>query len=170
MKKIFTTFVIALMAVTSVKAQHEIGAVVGGMNGLSYKCWFSNNFALQADAAVGMTATAFSYSFYGHTQTMTVGFWDFTVNPNAEYHFILPNNFKFYVGGGVNLGMLGAFEGGGVGGKFGINAIAGAQFNPSSLPLAFALDFRPGYGLMFEDQPGMSFFDWKIALAVRYRL
>ena len=46
MKKILTTFVIALMAVTSVKAQHEIGAVVGGMNGLSYKYWFSNNFAL----------------------------------------------------------------------------------------------------------------------------
>ena len=39
MKKIFTLCVVALMAVTTVKAQHEIGAVVGGLNGLSYKYW-----------------------------------------------------------------------------------------------------------------------------------
>ena len=40
MKKIFTLCVVALMAVTTVKAQHEIGAIVGGLNGASYKYWF----------------------------------------------------------------------------------------------------------------------------------
>ena len=111
MKKIFTLCVVALMAVTTVKAQHEIGAVVGGLNGLSYKYWFSDNLALQADLAVGLTA-AYAGAYYEGTKLGEGQFdmYDFTINPNVLYHFDLPANFKLYCGGGVNLGLMSYIE------------------------------------------------------------
>ena len=144
MKKIFTLCVVALMAVTTVKAQHEIGAVVGGMNGLSYKYWFFDMY-------------------------------DFTINPNVLYHFDLPANFKLYCGGGVNLGLISDIENtdpDGINGKFGVNGALGAAYEIGSAPIVLALDFRPGYGLGFAkaDYPHTSFFDWKLAFAVRYKL
>lgn len=70
-------------------------------------------------------------------------------------------------------------------GKFGINAIGGVEFKLASLPLAFSLDFRPGYGLSFRSDETETysmtqeretvkvhttdnFFDWKLVAAVRY--
>lgn len=70
-------------------------------------------------------------------------------------------------------------------GKFGINAIGGVEFKLASLPLAFSLDFRPGYGLSFRSDEAETysltqeretvkvhttdnFFDWKLVAAVRY--
>ena len=60
----------------------------------------------------------------------------------------------------------------GISGKFGINALAGAAYNFDGVPVVLALDFRPGYGLGFTEAnvPHSSFFDWKLAFAVRYRL
>ena len=54
-------------------------------------------------------------------------------------------------------------------GKFGINAISGLQYDLSNVPLALAFDFRPGYGCSFRGGNTAHFFDWKIAVAVRYR-
>ena len=172
MKKIFTLCVVALMAVTTVKAQHEIGAIVGGLNGASYKYWFNNAMALQADLAVGLTEAA--------TDGGSGPMWDFTLNPNFLYHVQLPQNFKVYVGGGVNIGMCSPLitysYGYGYGGttsilngKFGVNADAGVSYDIQAAPIVLALDFRPGYGLMFNDGANASFFDWKLAFAVRYR-
>ncbi len=171
MKKIFTLCVVALMAVTTVKAQHEIGAVVGGLNGTSYKYWFNDALALQADLAVGLTQAAASGG--------SAPLWDFTLNPNALYHFELPANFKVYCGGGVNFGMCsplitysygyGYSSGSFLMGKFGINGTAGVSYDIQAIPLVLAFDFRPGYGLMFNSNSNASFFDWKLAFAVRYR-
>ena len=176
MKKIFTLCVVALMAVTTVKAQHEIGAVVGGLNGLSYKYWFSDNLALQADLAVGLTA-AYAGAYYEGTKFGEGQFdmYDFTINPNVLYHFDLPANFKLYCGGGVNLGLMSYIENtdpNGISGKFGVNGALGAAYEIGSAPIVLALDFRPGYGLGFTkaDNPHTSFFDWKLAFAVRYKL
>ena len=55
MKKLFTLALVALFS-ASVMAQHEIGAVVGGLNGASYKYWLGSNLAIQTDLAVGLTA------------------------------------------------------------------------------------------------------------------
>jgi len=168
MKKILTIIVAVLMATTAVKAQHEIGAIVGGMNGLSYKYWFSNHFALQTDLAVGLTQAA--------VENWSIGMYDFTVNPNALYHFDLPDNFKIFVGGGLSLGMLNYLNGGyseSIMGKFGINADAGVSYDIQSVPLVLAFDFRPGYGLGFRGSKGYSYtlnyFDWKVAFAIRYK-
>ncbi len=169
MKKILTLCLVVLTAVTTVKAQHEIGAIVGGLNGASYKYWFNNSMALQADLAVGMTQAA--------TDGGSFGMWDFTLNPNFLYHFDVASGLKVYTGGGLNLGMaspLGYYGYGGYGtyiaGKFGINANVGLAYEIPSVPLVLAFDFRPGYGMQFTNQYGGSFFDWKLAFAVRYRL
>lgn len=163
MKKILMLCVAVMMAATSMKAQHEIGAVVGGMNGVSYKYWFNDALALQADLAVGLTEAAEKVSY---------GLYDFTINPNVEYHWDLVDALKIYAGGGINFGLCSALKNTSsdyVNGKFGINAIAGLQYDFNSVPLALAFDFRPGYGMSFRSDAS-HFFDWKLAFAVRYKL
>ena len=188
MKKIFTVLAAALMISVSASAQHEIGGIVGGMYGASYKYWFNDNVALQADLAVGLTEGSGAYytrvngTSY-HSANFHTGMYDFTINPNALYHFELPANFKLYVGGGVGFGLVNFLDGGDdktVMGKFGLNAAVGATYDFDNVPLVLAFDFRPGYGLGFGndalkygiggDGPHLSYFDWKIAFAVRYKL
>lgn len=201
MKKIFALFA-AVMLVASASAKHEIGGIVGGLDGVSYKCWFNNSMAIQADLAVGLTQAA--------TKGFSYGMWDFTINPNFLYHWQLPANFKIYTGGGINFGMasgIGAYAAAGYGGydwtdwydylapnrapadyydpydygygygygsgsaimgKFGINAVVGAAYHFPMAPVVIAFDFRPGYGLGFTKYSTAHFFDWKLALAVRY--
>ena len=167
MKKIFLAVVVALFSINAM-AQHEIGGIVGGMNGVSYKYWFNDALALQADLAVGLTEAANKAGSFGQ--------YDFTINPNAEYHWALPvDNLKIYAGGGLNFGLCGglkapAWAGNSVSGKFGINAITGLQYDLASVPLALAFDFRPGYGMNFGKNNTDHYFDWKIAFAVRYKL
>ena len=177
MKKIFALFA-AVMLVASASAKHEIGGIVGGLDGVSYKYWFNGTMAIQADLAVGLTQAA--------TTGISYGMWDFTINPNVLYHFELPANFKIYTGGGINLGLVSALENtakGGIMGKFGINAAVGVSYDLDAAPLVLAFDFRPGYGLGFQGEDGavlgagkgngsmhFSYFDWKLGFAIRYKL
>ena len=105
MKKIFVLFAAAMMAVT-VSAQHEIGGIVGGLNGVSYKYWFNGALAVQTDLAVGLTEAASGSTYEGRYVSSHGGMWDFTINPNVLYHWQLPANFKIYCGGGINFGMM----------------------------------------------------------------
>jgi len=164
------------MAATTVKAQHEIGGIVGGLNGASYKYWLNDKLALQADLGVGLFRT-YGGSYYKGNKggEGTASYYDFTINPNVLYHFELPANFKFYLGGGLNLGLLSNIDNtstAGIQGKFGLNGVVGASYDLANTPLVLALDFRPGYGLGFKDADNahLSFFDWKIGFAVRYKL
>lgn len=107
MKKIFLAIVVALFSI-NVMAQHEIGGVVGGLYGLSHKYWFSNALAVQTDLAVGLTqaATMVDYGEMGGKKSTSFGIYDFTINPNVEYHWALPvENLKIYAGGGINFGL-----------------------------------------------------------------
>jgi hypothetical protein len=176
MKKGIILFAIALLTATSAMAQHEIGIVAGGLNGVSYKYWFSDRFALQADLAVGLSRVPGGTYYKGNkVLDWTASIYDFTLNPNLAYHFDLPANFRFYVGGGLNLGLMSGIENTNpdyISGKFGLNALVGAAYRFDGAPIVLALDFRPGYGLGFTkaDHGHDSFFDWKLALAVRYCL
>lgn len=176
MKKIFTLCVAVVMAATTISAQHEIGAVLGGMNGASYKYWFNDALALQADLAVGLTRV-YAGAYYQGTKLGdgSNSQYDFTINPNALYHWALPENFKIYAGGGMNFGLVSDMSNtnpNGIFGKFGLNAAVGATYDFAEVPLVFALDFRPGYGLAFQDANSahLSFFDWKLGFAIRYKL
>lgn len=156
-------------------AQHEIGVIGGGINGLSHKYWYSDRLAVQTDLAVGLTAAVCGIyedgSYYGGGTNPQ---YDFTINPNLEYHFPLTSIFQIYTGAGLNFGLisdLGNVDPNLIWGKFGANGIVGFSLflgNHATL----ALDFRPGYGLGFYDAETahISFFDWKIGLAIRYRI
>ena len=133
----------------------------------------------------------------------TYGGFTFELNPNVVYQAKIKDfdwgGISWFAGGGVSLGLMKdtkyhnswgnwslSYSGdhsNGVRGKFGINAIGGAEIKLNSLPLAFSLDFRPGYGMQFdqyaEDVKGMddakynyrsilNFFDWKLVASVRY--
>ena len=83
MKKLVLV-VVAMLATGVMYAQtyqHSVGLVVGSLNGVSYKTFLGENFALQTDLAFGVVATQ------GGTEVATgeVRYWDFQVNPNAYY-------------------------------------------------------------------------------------
>ena len=175
MKKIFTLCIAALAAV-SVSAQHEIGVIVGGLNGLSHKYWFSDNVAVQTDLAVGLTV-AYCGVYYKGTKLGegANSQYDFTLNPNLAYHFDMSHSLKLYLGGGLNIGMASDLKNTNpnfITGKAGANALVGLSCDFRSVPLVMAFDFRPGYGIAFTDEKSghTHFFDWKLGLALRYRL
>lgn len=174
MKRLSFIFIAAMMA-ASVTAQHEIGLIAGGINGVSYKYWCSEKLAVQADLAVGLTAAPGGIYYQGTLfGDGTNPQYDFTLNPNLEYHFPLSSNLQLYAGGGLNLGLVSDLANVNpdlIMGKFGINGIIGLSLFTGN-KISLAIDFRPGYGLGFynADTPHFSFFDWKLGLAVRYRI
>ena len=171
MKRIFIILA-AVVITTGMKAQDEIGIIAGGINGLSYKHWFSEKVAIQTDLAVGLTAAPMGIYAYGKQMISgTKSLYDFTLNPNLLGHLSIIPNLQFYGGPGVNLGLMSDLHNTNpdlIMGKFGINGVLGLAYD---LPLVvLALDFRPGYGLGFRDANLLAhFFDWKVGLAVRYR-
>jgi len=174
MKKIMSLVLVAMMGISAMAQQHEIGAVIGGLNGLSYKYWFNDNVAVQADLAVGLTAAPVwgQGPVFGTVQGL-LHLYDFTLNPNLAYHFPLTRRMFLYTGGGLSLGMLSPLNNtnpNNILGKFGINALCGIEFQAKNAPVAVAFDFRPGYGLGFTNSPTdfLHMFDWKLGLAVRY--
>lgn len=184
MKKIFLTLMIAALAMGSMAAnyEHSIGAVAGGLNGISYKGFISGNWALQADLGIGLKATAGSVTGtlngWGSSTTgdHQVDLWDFVFNPNLEYQGNITRGFDWFAGAGLSGGFsyMGFSDNGYNGdpmGKFGLNAIVGAEYKLSA-PLVIGLDFRPGYGLYARagEHGSVTYncFDWTLALAVRY--
>lgn len=192
---------LSAMAISAAPYQHSVGGVVGGMNGFSYKGFVTDNLAIQADLAFGLTEAAGSVTtrtkVNGEKQKNTNsieghrGVWDFTANPNLEYQMEIGKGFSFFAGGGLSLGMAKQFsatyqgvrvtidaneEDNKLMGKFGVNAIAGVEYQFDNVPLVLGFDFRPGYGLAFRtekhnDVTGsmcFNYFDWKMAFAVRY--
>lgn len=180
MKKFCTILCAALMSMSVMAGEHEIGAIVGGLNGVSYKYWFTDQLAVQADLAVGLTQAASGLKdLEGKYQVYDFSMYDFTLNPNFLYHIALPADVKLYAGGGFNIGFMNSpidnTYAENLAGKFGANAIIGAQYNISGVPLSLSLDFRPGYGLGFKSYENhhvehFNFFDWKLGFAVRYCL
>ncbi|MBQ7631564.1 MAG: hypothetical protein IJS82_02245 [Paludibacteraceae bacterium] len=176
MKKIMSLVLVAMMGLSAMAQQHEIGAVVGGLNGLSHKYWFNDNVAVQTDLAVGLSAVPmWLQTPAGTASAGTNAIYDFTLNPNLAYHFPLTRRMFLYAGGGVGLGMLSNLQNtnpNNITGKFGVNALCGIEFQAKSAPVAVAFDFRPGYGLGFTGNANAfaHFFDWKVGLAVRYML
>lgn len=166
---------------TGMRGKHEIGLVVGGLNGASYKYWFTDNVTLHADLAVGFLVSKIGYACPNCSTYHVLwieNIFDFTINPNAEYNFALPYNFYLYAGGGISLGYVGNLESlydsyaktyiNAHMGKFGINAVAGVEYVFNQKPFSIALDFRPGYGLAFAKNVDCSYFDWKLAFSARY--
>ena len=172
MKRIFIFFAACMMA-AGVMAQNEFGIIAGGINGLSFKHWFSAKGAIQTDLAVGLTAAPLGiYTSGQKILSATIPQYDFTLNPNLLGHISIGPMFQLYGGAGVNFGLVSDLNNTNpdlIMGKAGVNAVVGTAINISVMTLA--LDFRPGYGLGFRGNTDtfVHFFDWKLGLALRYR-
>lgn len=182
MKKFLSVLLVAMMSMSVMAGDHEIGAIVGGLNGVSYKYWLSSELAVQADLAVGLTEAAGVYTEFGESHPYGFAIYDVTLNPNMVYNIELPANFYVYAGAGFNIGFMDNLQSyhdeNSIMGKFGANAIVGAEYKFNGFPLTASLDIRPGYGLGFRPyfneyasvMTTKHFFDWKVGLALRYCL
>lgn len=174
-KKVLLLMVAVAMIFGQLQAQapykHGIGGVVGSFNGFTYKTFFTDHLALSVDLGNSFIVTAGEY-------VSNIDLYTLQLNPNLMYqgHFVA--GLYGLIGGGVSLGWnWGPYkyiDDRWVGrrdvreiGKFGVNAIMGLEYK-FNIPLALQLDFRPGYGLLFTDDPGWNHFDWNLSLSVRY--
>lgn len=58
-----------------------------------------------------------------------------------EYHINLVENFNLYVGGGLNVGVVGLHYGGQF--ALGIDPVVGFEYKFSGAPIALAIDYAP---------------------------
>ena len=174
MKKVFFSFLALIFAMGATAQNQEIGLVVGGLNGLSYKKHMSENFAIQADLAVGFQQTVGTFALDGDGDFNLFEFdiFDFILNPNFLYHKDLKYGIYAELGGGVSAGLMQTLHtiNPATFGKFGINAFAGVGYKMNDLPLTFGLDFRPGYAMNINVpyEVIINQFDWHLAASVRY--
>lgn len=164
-------FVVALLATMTGAAvaqdyKNSIGVIAGMTNGVSYKHFVGNKLAIQADLGFGINYAPFSAGY----MSLIMNCWDFSINPNVVYQSTVTGNLSGYLGGGLTLGEVNNYGYNTcIGGKFGINAVMGLEYKLPA-PLTLAFDFRPGYGLFFDSYEGISTFDWKLTLSLRYLL
>ena len=174
MKKVFFSFLALIFAMGATAQNQEIGLVVGGLNGLSYKKHMSENFAIQADLAVGFQQTVGTFALDGDGDFNLFEFdiFDFILNPNFLYHKDLKYGIYTELGGGLSAGLMQTLHtiNPATFGKFGINAFAGVGYKMNDLPLTFGLDFRPGYAMNINVpyEVIINQFDWHLAASVRY--
>ncbi|MBO4543358.1 MAG: hypothetical protein J5725_09290 [Bacteroidales bacterium] len=161
MKKFLWIAVFAILTSGSAMAQytHSIGATVGSMNGFSYKGVFGS-LGVQADLGLKLTEGAFEHYSWN---VFTV-----ELNPNLMYQANATGGLYWFVGGGFSMGYCFDHAGYYVDlGKFGLNAIGGLEYK-FGIPLTLQFDFRPGFGLLFNDSWHAGYFDWGLNLGVRY--
>ena len=179
-----------LVFVISASAQNykaSVGINVGSFNGFSYKGFVTDHFALQADLGVNLECTYGQVDLYENGRSIGSAsgqqtFYTFEVNPNLLYQAeILSANagtLSWFAGGGLSAGMMNSLnvkESHPIF-KLGLNGTGGIEFQLAQAPVAFSFDFRPGYGMstyVFKNTHPRttavnSFFDWKLAIGIRY--
>lgn len=182
-KRLFLLAAVAVLAGAAQAQQpykHGVGGVVGTIEGVSYKTFFTENVALQAD--LGFTFGTILYDSYGDRTAL----WTFELNPNAMYEGSITGwnwgSLWWFAGGGASLGLArpvwtiwdrmnyGPLPSSATLGKFGLNAIGGVELTWDDIPLTVQVDFRPGYGLLFRRSGDghASYFDWGLTAGVRY--
>ncbi|MBO4655453.1 MAG: hypothetical protein J5644_07905 [Bacteroidales bacterium] len=185
MKKIsviLLSFVMGMMLTVNAQApyRHGIGATLGTMEAFSYKTFLTENLAFSVDAGFKWTTSpstviekSGNYVWHGsHVSPFTI-----EANPNFMYEAAAGSKgLHWLVGGGISLGYCwrsyynynysyyGYFP---TFGKFGINAIGGIEYK-FNIPLTIQGDFRPGYGLLFNKDYTVHYFDWAVCVGVRY--
>ena len=97
--------------------------------------------------------------------------WSLIVHPNGMYeqnfHTTKYASLYWFAGGGLSLGYSFSNHFRNCG-QFGLNAIGGVEFAFANVPLTLQLDFRPGYGLLYNKNVSHNFFDWALNLSFRY--
>ena len=172
-KQHLVLFLLVMGMAGSILAQapykNSIGVTVGNFEALSYKTFFTNHLALQLDLGYKYTIGATRYS--------NMNIQSLELNPNLMYEGHFTKGFYGFIGGGVSLGyswFWGVYDHiiftthyRSDYGKFGVNGILGLEYK-FNIPLALQLDFRPGYGMLFNEDIDFDYFDWSVNLGVRY--
>ncbi|MBO7491102.1 MAG: hypothetical protein J6T59_01530 [Bacteroidales bacterium] len=148
--------------------KHSIGVTVGNFEALSYKTFCTNHLALQLDLGYKYTV--------GASRHINLYINSLELNPNLMYEGHFTKGLYGFIGGGVSLGYSWNYWGYGwdwVGtyrsdyGKFGVNGILGLEYK-FNIPLTLQIDFRPGYGMLFNEDVDFNYFDWSVNAGVRY--
>lgn len=188
-KSIILIFVLAGLTVNcgKINAQAPYRASVGGVSpypstatGLSFKSFFTDNVAFQTDILFRATFTG----YISKEVSDPILYFLLETNTNVMYQkkFKDKTTYELFwlMGGGVSLGYQ--LDGHG---KFGVNAILGFELCAKKIPLAFQMDLRPAYAMLFNfndrpigtfavftdyyiDKNPWSHFDWLIAFTLRY--
>ena len=155
--------------------KNSFGVTLGSFNSLSYKSFLTDRLAAQLDLGFNLTATpATIHTKAGGVSVKATGdmsYWTFEFNPELLYQSTAwrgNGQLDWYFGAGLSLGLQEDWNITATQGKWGINAALGIEYIPSSVPFTFGLDFRPGYGMLFDNASYTSVFDWKLAAAIRY--
>lgn len=163
MKKILSIMLAAMLAVgvSAKEYKHSIGLVGGLGLGAQYKTMVTNHFTILAETGYFMNldgGTGFGY-MGGLGQAVFAYQAKVTEGQGIKL--------DWYTGGQIKLGVT---NGGGAG-IFGFGGAVGLEANMINAPIAFSLDFRPGYAFMFNGGgAGGHMFDYSFNLGVRYTL
>ena len=175
-KLILIASILLCLSCEKVMAQSPYKMSIGGTlgviaTGASFKTFLTEDVSLQSDILYKVTFLGMKFGFYPAIE----------VNTNVMYQKKLKDKQNselfWFIGGGISLGneIMYAFNG-----KFGANAITGLEFVFKDKPLAFQMDLRPGYGMLFNsgnELKGNAFhpnynpwphFDWMIGFTLRY--
>lgn len=178
-RKFFVTAICAIFCfVGALNAQapykHSVGATLGSMQAFSYKTFVTDHFAIQVDLGTKILCTD-SEGQNHDPKCKSYDFWNLELNPNFLYEGNFVSGLYGFAGGGVSLGYswdcwrpdVNHFHWDMA--KFGVNAMLGLEYK-LNIPLALQFDFRPGYGIFFNDIPDYIWhhFDWSVNAGVRY--
>ena len=161
MKKILTLCVVAMMAV-SMSARtykHSVGMVAGLGIGAQYKTMVMDDFTIIAEAGYFLNLDGGNGSGYFGGLGNCVLAYQANITEGQGIKL------DYYVGGQTKIGVM---TGGNIG-IFGLGAAGGIEANMTNAPIAFSLDFRPGYAFLFNGSgAGGHMFDYSFNLGVRY--
>lgn len=130
-KRIITLFAAlalggAALAPQSARAQDyqtAIGVNLGDIMGVNFKQFLSDRSAVEAD---------FGYQFSSNGISLTAIY---------QYHIPLVDQFKLYVGGGLNIGVSHLHRGGAF--ALGIDPQVGFEYTFQNAPIVLAVDYQP---------------------------
>ena len=162
--------------------------MAGNINGISYKTFIKDHFAIELDLAGFEVSLCsfynnyyYQYNYYKYNRTILA-----MSAPVLHLNFLYQGHFTkgLYgmVGGGINIGYSftpelrkayrpnmynNPYANWEEFGKAGAGALLGLEY-VFEKPVALQFDFRPGYGILFSDLDYYNFFDWSLCLSVRY--
>lgn len=177
-KSLFLTFLFAMLAM-SVSAQYRYasGAIVGSMYGGTYKMYCSDHIVMQQDLSINLhRAPGAMYQDTYFYDKLTARVWSLSYNPSLMYQAPIADVkvgwLNWFAGMGISGGIAFPYNSNTLMGIVGANAIAGIEYAFEGLPLAFSVDFRPGYSCMLRKisytMANIHAFDWAFGVALRY--
>ena len=160
MKKILVSLLSVLITATMFGKdyKHSLGMVAGLGIGAQYKTMVMDDFTILAELGYFMNLNGGTGAYGGGLGNCVLAY---QANITEGQGIKL----DWYIGGQVKMGVM---DGGGFG-IFGVGAAGGIEANMKNAPIAFSLDFRPGYAMLFNGGgAGGHMFDYSVNLGVRY--